>query len=91
MKKRVIKKKFNRVAKKSIKSNKKLFNRYNVLSIYKYELNSFLKHICNEKRIKKFISYNNYNINLYVSTMIEDIEGYIYNYYINKNDINWEI
>lgn len=90
MKKRVIKKKFNRVAKKSIKNNKKLFNRYKVLSIYKYELNSFLKHITNEKRIKKFI-YCNYNINLYVDTIVEDIEGYIYNYYINKNDINLEI
>lgn len=45
MKKRIIKKQFNKIAKKSIRENRYLFNKYGVNSIFIQELKLYLDFI----------------------------------------------
>ena len=90
MKKRVIKKQFNKIAKKSIKDNSYLFNKYGVNAIFIKELNSYLDFILKANCVKKEIYYSG-SIKLYLNNCIEDIEDYIYNHYLYANNINYEI
>ena len=73
MKKRVIKKQFNKIAKKSIKENSYLFNKYGVYNLFIQELNLYLDFILNAKCIKAFIN-----------NCIEDTEDFIDNMLLNK-------
>lgn len=78
MKKRVIKKQFNKIAKKSIKDNSYLFNKYGVNSIFIHELKLYLNFILNAKGIKKEIHYEG-SLKLFLNNCIEDTENFIYN------------
>lgn len=78
MKKRVIKKQFNKIAKKSIKDNSYLFNKYGVNSIFIHELKLYLDFILNAKGIKKEIHYEG-SLKLFLNNCIEDTENFIYN------------
>lgn len=83
MKKRVIKKQFHKIAKKSIKDNSYLFNKYGVNSIFIYELKLYLDFILNAKCIKEEIHYQG-NLKLFLNNCIEDTEDFIYNKILNK-------
>lgn len=83
MKKRVIKKQFNKIAKKSIKDNSYLFNKYGVNSIFIHELKLYLDFILNAKCIKKEIHYEG-NLKAFINNCIEDTEDFIYNKILNK-------
>ena len=83
MKKRVIKKQFNKIAKKSIKDNSYLFNKYGVNSIFIQELNLYLDFILNAKCIKKEIHFQG-NLKAFINNCIEDTEDFIYNKILNK-------
>lgn len=78
MKKRVIKKQFNKIAKKSIKDNSYLFNKYGVNSIFIHELKLYLNFILNAKGIKEEIHYEG-SLKLFLNNCIEDTENFIYN------------
>lgn len=78
MKKRVIKKQFNKIAKKSIRENSYLFNKYGVNSIFIQELKLYLDFILNAKCIKQEIYYCG-NTKLFINNCIEDTEDFIYN------------
>ena len=82
MKKRVIKKQFNKIAKKSIKDNSYLFNKYGVSKLFIEELNLYLDFILNAKCIKQEI-HNVGNLKLFLNNCIEDTEDYIYNKLLN--------
>lgn len=82
MKKRIVKKQFNKIAKKAIKENSYLFNKYRVNSIFMQELKLYLDFILNAKCIKQEIHYQG-NIKAYVNNCIEDTEDYIYNRILN--------
>lgn len=77
MKKRIVKKQFNKIAKKAIKENSYLFNKYGVSNIFIKELNSYLDFILNTNCTKEI--YYIGNLKAYVNNCIEDIENYIYN------------
>lgn len=83
MKKRVIKKQFHKIAKKSIKDNSYLFNKYGVNSIFKQELNLYLDFILNAKCIKQEIHFQG-SIKAFINNCIEDTEDFIYNKILNK-------
>ena len=83
MKKRVIKKQFNKIAKKSIKDNSYLFNKYNVSNLFIQELNLYLDFILNAKCIKEEIHFQG-SIKSFINNCIEDTEDYIYNKILNK-------
>lgn len=83
MKKRVIKKQFHKIAKKSIKDNSYLFNKYSVNSIFKQELNLYLDFILNAKCIKQEIHFQG-SIKAFINNCIEDTEDFIYNKILNK-------
>lgn len=78
MKKRVIKKQFNKIAKKSIKDNSYLFNKYGVSNLFIQELNLYLDFILNAKCIKEEIHYEG-NLKAFINNCIEDTEDFIYN------------
>ena len=83
MKKRVIKKQFNKIAKKSIKENSYLFNKYGVSNLFIQELNLYLDFILNAKCIKEEIHFQG-SIKAFINNCIEDTEDFIYNKILNK-------
>lgn len=87
MKKRVIKKAFNKAAKKSIKDNAFL-KKY-------YLYNDFLKAIATEKKYlhttTKGMIFDNCSIKWYVENIIENIEDNFYNKPIFKTLIGTQI
>lgn len=83
MKKRVIKKQFNKIAKKSIKDNSYLFNKYGVYNLFIEELNLYLDFILNAKCIKQEIHFQG-SIKAFINNCIEDTEDFIYNKILNK-------
>ena len=82
MKKRVVKKQFNKIAKKAIKENSYLFKKYSVYDIFIKELNSYLDFILNTKCTKEIYYISNHKT--YINNCIKDIENYIYNKILNK-------
>lgn len=83
MKKRIIKKQFNKIAKKSIKENSYLFNKYSVNSIFIEELKRYLDFILNTNCAKQEIHFQG-NIKAFINNCIEDTEDFIYNKILNK-------
>ena len=83
MKKRFIKKQFNKIAKKSIKENIYLFNKYGLYDRFIEELNLYLDFILNAKCIKAEIHYQG-SIKAFINNCIEDTEDFIYNKILNK-------
>ena len=82
MKKRFIKKQFNKIAKKSIKENSYLFNKYGVNSIFTQELKRYLDFILNTKCPKEI--YYVCNFKAYINDCVKNIEDYIYKIILNK-------
>ena len=82
MKKRIVKKHFHKIAKKSIKDNSYLFKKYGLYNIFIKELNSYLDFILNTKCYKEI--YYVGNIKSYINNCIEDTEDFIYNKILNK-------
>ena len=82
MKKRVIKKQFNKIAKKAIKENSYLFKKYDLYNTFINALNSYLDFILNTKCTKEI--YYISNLKTYINNCIKDIENYIYNKILNK-------
>ena len=76
MKKRVIKKQFHKIAKKSIKENSYLFNKYGVSNLFIQELNLYLDFILNAKCIKEEIHFQG-SIKSFINNCIEDTEDFI--------------
>ena len=70
MKKRVIKKQFNKIAKKSIKENSYLFNKYGVSNLFIEELNLYLDFIINAKCVKEEIHYQG-SIKAFINNLSE--------------------
>ena len=83
MKKRVIKKQFNKIAKKSIKENSYLYKKYGLYDRFIEELNLYLDFILNAKCIKSEI-YHEGNVKLFINNCIEDTEDFIDNMILNK-------
>ena len=83
MKKRVIKKQFNKIAKKSIKENSYLYKKYGLYDRFIEELNLYLDFILNAKCIKAEI-HNEGNVKLFINNCIEDTEDFIDNMLLNK-------
>ena len=82
MKKRVIKKQFNKIAKKSIKENSYLYKKYGLYDRFIEELNLYLDFILKANCVKQEIHFMG-NIKLYLNNCIEDTEDYIYNRILN--------
>ena len=82
MKKRIIKKHFHKIAKKSIKDNIYLYNKYGVSNLFIQELNLYLDFILNAKCVKEEIHFQG-NIKSFINNCIEDTEDYIYNRILN--------
>ena len=82
MKKRIVKKHFNKIAKKAIKENSYLFNKYGVSNIFMQELKRYLDFILNANCVKQEIYFIG-NINLYPNNCIEDTEDTIHNRILN--------
>ena len=78
MKKRVIKKQFNKIAKKSIKENSYLYKKYGLYNRFIEELNLYLDFILNAKCIKEEIHYEG-NLKAFINNCIEDTEDFIDN------------
>ena len=76
MKKRVIKKQFNKIAKKSIKDNSYLFNKYGVNSIFIHELKLYLDFILNAKSVKEEI-HDQGSLKAFINNCIEDTENFV--------------
>ena len=83
MKKRIIKKYFHKIAKKSIKENSYLFNKYGVSNLFIQELNLYLDFILNAKCIKSEIHFQG-SIKAFINNCIEDTEDFIDNMLLNK-------
>ena len=83
MKKRVIKKQFNKIAKKSIKENSYLYKKYGLYDRFIEELNLYLDFILNAKCIKEEIHFQG-SIKAFINNCIEDTEDFIYNKILNK-------
>lgn len=83
MKKRVIKKQFHKIAKKSIKENSYLFNKYGLYNLFIEELNLYLDFILNAKCIKQEIHFQG-SVKLFINNCVEDTEDFIYNKILNK-------
>ena len=83
MKKRVIKKQFHKIAKKSIKENSYLYKKYGLYNRFIEELNLYLDFILNAKCIKAEIHYQG-SIKAFINNCIEDTEDFIYNMLLNK-------
>ena len=82
MKKRVIKKQFHKIAKKSIKDNSYLYNKYGVSNLFIQELNLYLDFILNAKCVKEEIHFQG-NIKAFINNCIEDTEDFIDNKILN--------
>ena len=82
MKKRVIKKQFHKIAKKSIKDNSYLYNKYGVYNLFIQELNLYLDFILNAKCVKEEIHFQG-NIKAFINNCIEDTEDFIDNKILN--------
>ena len=82
MKKRIVKKQFNKIAKKAIKENSYLFKKYDLYNTFISALNSYLDFILNTKCTKEI--YYISNLKIYINNCIKDIENYIYNRILNK-------
>ena len=83
MKKRIIKKHFHKIAKKAIKDNSYLYNKYGVSNLFIQELNLYLDFILNAKCIKSEIHHEG-NVKLFLNNCIEDTEDFIDNMLLNK-------
>ena len=83
MKKRVIKKQFNKIAKKSIKENSYLYKKYGLYNRFIEELNLYLDFILNAKCIKEEIHYQG-SIKAFINNCVEDTEDFIDNMLLNK-------
>ena len=83
MKKRVIKKQFHKIAKKSIKENSYLYKKYGLYNRFIEELNLYLDFILNAKCIKSEIHYQG-SIKAFINNCIEDTEDFIDNMLLNK-------
>ena len=81
MKKRVIKKHFHKIAKKSIKENGYLYKKYGVYNLFIKELNLYLDFLLNTKCPKEI--YYISSIKSYINNCIEDTE-----YFIDKKVLN---
>ena len=82
MKKRIVKKQFNKIAKKAIKENSYLFKKYDLYNTFINALNNYLDFILNANCVKQEIHFIG-NIKLYLNNCIEDTEDYIYNRILN--------
>ena len=82
MKKRIIKKHFHKIAKKAIKDNSYLYNKYGVSNLFIQELNLYLDFILNAKCVKKEIHFQG-SIKLFINNCIEDTEDFIDNKILN--------
>ena len=82
MKKRVIKKQFHKIAKKSIKDNSYLYNKYGVYNLFIQELNLYLDFILNAKCVKEEIHFQG-SIKAFINNCIEDTEDFIDNKILN--------
>ena len=82
MKKRIIKKYFHKIAKKSIKDNSYLYNKYGVSNLFIQELNLYLDFILNAKCVKEEIHFQG-NIKSFINNCIEDTEDFIDNKILN--------
>ena len=82
MKKRIIKKHFHKIAKKAIKDNSYLYNKYGVSNLFIQELKRYLDFILNVNCVKQEIHFQG-SIKLYLNNCIEDTEDYIYNRILN--------
>ena len=83
MKKRVIKKQFNKIAKKSIKENSYLYKKYGLYDRFIEELNLYLDFILKSKCIKSEIHYQG-SVKLFLNNCIEDTEDFIDNMLVKK-------
>ena len=83
MKKRVIKKQFHKIAKKSIKENSYLYKKYGLYNRFIEELNLYLDFILNAKCIKAEIHYQG-SIKAFINNCIEDTEDFIDRMLLNK-------
>ena len=83
MKKRVIKKQFHKIAKKSIKENSYLYKKYSLYNRFIEELNLYLDFILNAKCIKQEIHFQG-SVKLFINNCIEDTEDFIDNMLLNK-------
>ena len=82
MKKRIIKKHFHKIAKKAIKDNSYLYNKYGVSNLFIQELNLYLDFILNAKCVREEIHFQG-NIKLFINNCIEDTEDFIDNKILN--------
>ena len=82
MKKRIIKKYFHKIAKKSIKDNSYLYNKYGVSNLFIQELNLYLDFILNAKCVKEEIHFQG-SIKSFINNCIEDTEEFIDNKILN--------
>ena len=82
MKKRVIKKQFHKIAKKSIKENSYLYKKYGVYNLFIEELNRYLDYILNTNCVKQEVHFIG-NIKLFINNCIEDTEDFIDNKVLN--------
>ena len=82
MKKRVIKKQFHKIAKKAIKDNSYLYNKYGVYNLFIQELNLYLDFILNAKCVKEEIHFQG-SIKAFINNCIEDTEDFIDNKILN--------
>ena len=76
MKKRVIKKHFHKIAKKSIKDNSYLYKKYGVYNLFIEELNRYLDFILNTNCVKQEVHFIG-NIKLFINNCVEDTEDFI--------------
>ena len=83
MKKRIIKKHFHKIAKKAIKDNSYLYNKYGVSNLFIQELNLYLDFILNAKCVKEEIHFQG-SIKSFINNCIEDTEDFIDNMLLNK-------
>ena len=72
MKKRVIKKQFHKIAKKSIKENSYLFNKYGMNKVFIHALNNYLHFILNFRCMKEI--YYVSNMKIYINNVVNDIK-----------------
>ena len=82
MKKRIIKKHFHKIAKKAIKDNSYLYNKYGVSNLFIQELKRYLDFILNVNCVKQEIHFQG-SIKLYLNNCIEDTEDFIDNKILN--------
>ena len=76
MKKRVIKKQFHKIAKKSIKENSYLYKKYGVYNLFIEELNRYLDYILNTNCVKQEVHFQG-SFKLFINNCIEDTEDFI--------------